>query len=100
VLYIPYKCFKQYIASTHIPAGVTVTVGVIRIYFTVLEFTSIEVVIVDDNMSVDDKVVDTGDDKMMGTGDGKVVNIDVVMVANKDIDITAVQNEYGEVATT
>jgi len=70
-------------------------VGIIRVFFTVSEFTSIEVVILDNDMSVDDtKVVDTGDDKMVGTGDGKVVNIDVVIVANKDIDITTVQNEY------
>jgi len=77
--------------NMQLPGVVTVTVGAIRVSVTVSDFTSIEVVITDDDMMVDNKVVDTGDGKMVSTGDDKVVNIDVDIVTDKDIDIAIVE---------
>ena len=84
-----------------VPGIVTVTVGAIRVSVTVSDFTSIEVVIADDDMMVDDKVVDTGDDKMVGTGDGIVVDTDddkMVgtgdgIVVDKDVDVTTMEKK-------
>jgi len=80
--------------NMHLPGVVTVTVGAIRVFVTVSDFFSIEVVIADDDVMVDNKVVDTDDDKMVGTGGDKVVDIDVDIVTDKDMDIAIVEKEW------